>query len=169
MRTLALEEKGDEDMFEEYNPNQMEIKINVWRPNLSDVLEETIQPSRVRVAKDQMMTDFIKMLSDQFGISQANLKVMKRNPMLQQETVDVLSTNPEKKLNQLCVNEGVNIFIEDNTVGYPMETLSTDMKLILQSEERSLSKWETEFELDHNRFTIKFNDPRKNIQELVTG
>ena len=31
MRTLALEEKGDEDMFEEYDPNQMEIKINVWR------------------------------------------------------------------------------------------------------------------------------------------
>jgi len=31
MKTLALEEKGDEDMFEDYDPNQIVVKINLWR------------------------------------------------------------------------------------------------------------------------------------------
>ena len=31
MKTLALEEKDHEDMFEDYDPNQMVIKVNAWR------------------------------------------------------------------------------------------------------------------------------------------
>ena len=50
-----------------------------------------------------------------------------------------------------------------------METIAREMKDILNAESRKLSKWETEFELDHNRFTIKFNDPRKKVFEMVSG
>ena len=87
--------------------------------------------------------------------------------MLQLETVDVLSNSPEKKLNQLCVNEGVNLFIEDATVPYPYDHLAPEMITILQTDQRILSKWETEFELDHNRFTVKFNDPRQKLNEMM--
>ena len=65
MRTYALEEKGDEEMFEEYDPSMMEIKINIWRPHLTDILEETLLPSRMKVKKDMLMSDFIQKISDE--------------------------------------------------------------------------------------------------------
>ena len=34
MKTLALEEKLDEDVFEEYDPNSMVIKVNIWREGI---------------------------------------------------------------------------------------------------------------------------------------
>lgn len=42
MKTLVLEEKGDEDMFEEYNPNQIIVKINLWRSGLTSLGEEVL-------------------------------------------------------------------------------------------------------------------------------
>ena len=65
MRTYALEEKGDEEMFEEYDPSMMEIKVNIWRPHLTDILEETLLPSRMKVKKDMLMSDFIQKISDE--------------------------------------------------------------------------------------------------------
>lgn len=61
---------------------------------------------------------------------------MKRNPMLNQRQLEKLS--PEKSLIQLRVNEGVNLFVEEN----PNELVS---------------KWEKEFESDLNRLQVKFN------------
>ena len=31
MKTLVLEEKKSEDEFEEYDPNSIIVKINIWR------------------------------------------------------------------------------------------------------------------------------------------
>jgi len=39
---------------------------------------------------------------------------MKRNPMLNQKQLEVIS-NPDKTLTQLCINEGVNLFVEANS------------------------------------------------------
>jgi hypothetical protein len=54
-------------------------------------------------------------------------------------------------LNVLRVNEGVNLFIETQT---------------------DTNKWEQEFELDQNRFTVKYNKPeaREEVvyKELLT-
>lgn len=61
---------------------------------------------------------------------------MKRNPMLNQRQLEQLAA--EKSLIQLRVNEGVNLFVEENPKDQP-------------------SKWEKEFELDQNRLQVKFN------------
>jgi len=54
-------------------------------------------------------------------------------------------------LNVLRVNEGVNLFIETQT---------------------DTNKWEQEFELDQNRFTVKYNKPEAGeevvYKELLT-
>jgi hypothetical protein len=42
MKTLALEEKDDEDMFEEYDPNAIVVKINTWRGGLNSLTEEEL-------------------------------------------------------------------------------------------------------------------------------
>ena len=49
MRTLALEEKLEEEAFEEYDPNSIQIKINFWRPGLEALTEEVLQPVEIKV------------------------------------------------------------------------------------------------------------------------
>lgn len=44
MRTLAFEEKADEDVFADYDPNQMEVKVSVWRDGLESLAEDVLMP-----------------------------------------------------------------------------------------------------------------------------
>ena len=65
--------------------------------------------------------------------------------------VELLSSkkNLNKTIKMLRINDGLNIFIEDDRVTFPgLEDLN-----FLQIEEGT-SKWETEFELQKHRFTI---------------
>jgi hypothetical protein len=76
--------------------------------------------------------------------------------------VDMLSLekNLNKKLTTLRVNDGVNLFMEDGRISHP----DVEEYEFLQSS-KSISKWETEFELEKNRFTIKFNTPGEAVDE----
>jgi hypothetical protein len=44
MKTLAFEEKLPIDTFEEYDPNQMVIKINWWRIGIVSLAEDVLKP-----------------------------------------------------------------------------------------------------------------------------
>ena len=45
--------------------------------------------------------------------------MLKKNPMLNNmRQLEVVSDAPSKQLNQLRINEGVNLFIEDKSVAY---------------------------------------------------
>ena len=96
--------------------------------------------------------------------------------------LEIVSNIPQKSLNQLRINEGVNLYIEDKTVKYPFnsalqfqsqfeqqniaiinpESPSPNSSLVIEQ-----TKWEIEFELETNRFTIKFNDPADNTKAQV--
>jgi len=155
MKTLALEEKQTHESFEEYDPDSMVLKLNMWRTELSSLIEEVLQPVHINVKKDMLMSDFLDLLGRHFNISPANLLVQKRNPMLNSaKNMELVSEKPSEALKKLRINEGVNLFIEDATVLYPREQ---DPTLGEASDE--LTKWEREFELASNRFSIKFNDP----------
>jgi hypothetical protein len=51
-------------MFEEYDPDSMVIKVNVWRPSLTSLAEEVLQPAHIKVKKDMVMKGFIKLLGE---------------------------------------------------------------------------------------------------------
>lgn len=58
------------------------------------------------------------------------------------------------------INDGVQLYLEDFTMKYPgVENFS------FISEELYCRKWEIEFELEKNRFTIKFNIPLEDGKE----
>lgn len=75
--------------------------------------------------------------------------------------LEVLSgkTNEERTLLQLRVNEGIILYAEDNTVEYP----KNEETIIISGEQKC--KWEIELEMEKNRFTLKFNNPREGITE----
>ena len=109
MKTLILEQKAPGTQFLEYDPTSMIVKINIWREGITSLSEDILNPTQISVAKDLPMTDFLSVITQKFGI--AKTLVMKRNPMLNQRQLEILSQ--DKSLSQLRVNEGVNLFIED--------------------------------------------------------
>jgi hypothetical protein len=58
MRTLAFEEKTDEDVFADYNPNLIELKVIAWRSGLQSLAEDVLKPKKVQVLKDLTMEQF---------------------------------------------------------------------------------------------------------------
>lgn len=64
MKTLAFEEKLPNQNFEEYDPNSMVIKVNVWRNGIQSLSEEVLKPTQIKVEKETMMSDFIEMMSE---------------------------------------------------------------------------------------------------------
>lgn len=69
MKSLALEEKEDDDMFEEYDANQITVKIIKWQNGLSQQGELTLNASNMKIQKDLLMRDFMAILSKEFNIS----------------------------------------------------------------------------------------------------
>lgn len=113
MKTLAFEEKITTDSFEEYDPNTMVIKINWWRMGIVSLSEDVLKPRQVKVMKDTQMKEFISLIGGLLGIEPGNVIILKRNPMLHTKCMELLSDQPDKKLTQLRINEGVNLFVED--------------------------------------------------------
>ena len=73
------------------------------------------------------MSDFITQISKTFNIEEENVLILKRNPMMNLNSVENLSAQPDKRLNQLRVNEGVYLFVEDKTIEYPVESLGKEL------------------------------------------
>lgn len=119
----------------------MVLKINIWRAGIVALSEDILKPSTLLVQKDLSMVQFLQILKEKYNLP--NPIVMKRNPMLNQKQLEVLST--EKSLSQLRVNEGVNLFVEDFS---------------------DVSQWEQEFELDQNRLQVKFNRPSTKVLDI---
>jgi len=146
----------------------MTVKVNVWRPELTSMTEDVLKPTFFKVKKDLLMSDFINLISAEFKIAQQSVMVLKRNPMLNLRQMEVLSNEPTKALNVLRINEGVNLFVEDTSVPIPEKLkkfsgLEFDEPKIMTTEPETeiVTKWEKEFELESNRFQVKFNNPNE--------
>ena len=100
MRTLALEEKGDEDMFEEYDPDSIQLKVTLWRDGLESLAEQVLLPEQVKVKKQTTMQEFQEVLMSRFDIASSaeNVAILKRNRMLNTKNLEVLSDSPTKTL-----------------------------------------------------------------------
>ncbi len=153
--TLSIEWKESaEGEFETWDPNVMVVKLNLWRPDIEYLSEDVLQPVRYKVRKDLQVKEFVRVLSEMFGVSTDNLVIMKRNALFHMASVERINEakNEDKTLSAVRVNEGVNLFIENAAQEYE----SSSLGLVAEGQ----TKWEIEFELERNRFTIKYNAPR---------
>lgn len=100
------------------------------------------------------------------------MKVLKRNPLLNTSHLETLSEKPDMLLNQLRVNEGVNLFVENANVPHPTGLNIGESEkegLINTTGSIETPKWEIEHELDGLRFQVRFNTPidSKNKEPIV--
>lgn len=166
LKTLALETKRSDETFEEYDPNQITLKVNNWQRNIQILDEDNLKPTRMKISKEDTMEDLMNKLSKDFHIPIEHLRVFKRRAIGQGKNVEELSIkkNLSRKLKILRINDGLNLFIENGSYDHP------DIeKYSFLSKDSTDNKWETEFELDRNRFTIKFNVPTEDSKEIETN
>ena len=102
------------------------------------------------------MSELITIISNKFHIPYEFIVVVKWNPKLSFSGVDLLSDAKclDKKISKLKINDGVNLYFEDSWIPHP-DLL--DYSFLGDGSKKT--KWETEFELEKNRFTIKYNMP----------
>ena len=168
MKTLAFEEKAPGEIFEEYDHNSMMIKVNFWRSGLEALNEEALKPIEIKVRKDMpigelqaRLVEENKKATNQVWLP-CDVKVLKRNPLLNTSHLEVLSEQPDKLLNQLRINEGVNLFVENKNIPHPTGLHIGESEkegLINTTGTIDTPKWEIEHELDGLRFQVKFNSP----------
>jgi hypothetical protein len=105
MKTLAFEEKAPGEIFEEYDHNSMMIKVNFWRNGLEALNEEALKPIEIKVRKDMPMGELQARLVEENKKAThqvwlpCDVKVLKRNPLLNTSHLEVLSEQPDKLLN----------------------------------------------------------------------
>ncbi len=148
-KTLVLEIKKDGEVFEEFDPTQIQVKINVWRPGIIVLEEAALKPQKLSVKKTANVDALISAVSSLAGIPKDRLlyvphdnttgRIGKRLPMGSAQCVEIISgkENAEKTLAHLRVNEGINLFVEDSAVVYPA---SEDFGKLLSAEKKC--KWE---------------------------
>ena len=162
LKTLALETKKPEEQFEENDPNMITLKVNIWRRNITILDEENLGPTRIKISKEETMENLMAKISEEYKIPVDKLSIFKRRAIATGKNVEELSTkrNMGRKLKIIRINDGLTLFIENNSFDHP----DID-KYSFLSKEIASNKWETEFELDRNRFVIKFNIPSDEIED----
>ena len=104
MKTLAFEEKLPEEVFEDYDSNVMEIKVNFWRSGLQALSENVLNPAKLKVKKDMPMQELCEKLADENKTltgedwKWTDVMVLKRNPLLNTSHLEIISDKPEKLL-----------------------------------------------------------------------
>jgi hypothetical protein len=149
MKTLALEERPADAAFEPYDADKIQLNIVLYKPgllenggNLQDYVETC--GKKVRVSFDQPFPDFLKMLCEKYGYTAP--VVMRRTPMRQD--CDVEHYSGEKKLNELSITEGLNLYVEEKLEA-PVKDDNSDAMFN--------SLWEREFQVEKNSIVIRFN------------
>jgi hypothetical protein len=47
---VAVETKSVDEEFEEYDPRQITVKVNVWKPDITMVSEKALKPIKIQVS-----------------------------------------------------------------------------------------------------------------------
>lgn len=128
-KSLALEVKKDGETFTEFDPNQVQVKVNQWQPNIVVIDEFALKPTKLFVKKDEKLPELVEVLAKATAIPKEFMlywvsvtsSVGKKLPIGHARCLEVLSLpeNANKTLLQLRINEGMNLYVEDTRVKHP--------------------------------------------------
>lgn len=134
---LIVETKTDEQLFEDYNPRKITVKLHLWRENIFSVMEKKRQPLKIRILDESLFDELHAAIVKATGLQ--NPLIIRRNfTGIQPITLLDLQSNLGKRLIDLRFFNNLTLYVE---------------------EESSEAKWAGEFENEKYRCTIRFNQP----------
>lgn len=74
---LAIEYKKDEEVFEPYDPRKINVKVCVWQPDVSMILDKKKKIIKIPILEEQPYEKLYSLISKITGIT--NPLVIKRN------------------------------------------------------------------------------------------
>lgn len=144
LKTLALEDKLPHEEFIEYDPDALNVKVQVWDDNFSftdSKLEfKLTSPLRLQVQRDCTIYGLMEALDQLTSIPAAEIRLYKRSPILSQTRLEEI-TRPDLlgfSLLQARVFESTTLYCEANG---------------------DVGRWQEEFETDANRIILYYNIP----------
>ena len=161
-KTLALEIKKDDEVFEEYDENKTSLRAIIWTPDVSTV--ESLNDLQHRVKKiDLTKYSTLKQIHEEmsklYGIPEDQLLIYKK-VVTSGLSIAHLLTNLEKMDNSL-----LELVLIENTLLY----IEPKPENLTESPSRHSSRWQEEFDKEANRFTIKHNNPGVELPKDITG
>lgn len=121
LKTLALETKSDDEEFEEYDPDQITLKVIAWKRDIVVLDDQEMDPPKIRISKEDTLEHLVEKLSKKFKIRKEKLRIFKRKAYGQGKAIEEFTTqkNMSRKLKILRINDGLCVFIEDGSYEHP--------------------------------------------------
>ena len=110
---LIVEIKKQDEVFQEYDPKNITVKVNVWRDNLTILTKQYLKPIKVGIREENTFGEFYEKVRQLTNIQ--NPLLIKRNFSVGNPfVVYELEENREKTLISLRFFNGINLYAEEN-------------------------------------------------------
>lgn len=148
-KCLALETKRSDEIFEEYDPSKISVKVAVWDEKFSDedmpYDKKISNTQRFSIDKRLTIKKMMQLFEEKLHIPLNSQMILKKSIMSSYSSPEIISqkNNHEQLLTYARIFDGVLLFVEE----------ANDIL--------AKSKWQIEFEKEANKLTIKFNNPNQ--------
>jgi ubiquitin C-terminal hydrolase len=147
-KSMGLEVKSETEVFLDYDPNSIVLKVYNWDDAITDqpevsISQKTPEPKRVCISRSCTVRALMTQLESIFDIPVDQQRLLKKGFIGTSNFVETVSSrlNMDQSLSYARVYEGSILYLER------------------LEETRSKSRWQEELEREANRYTIRFNDP----------
>ena len=151
-KTLALEIKKDDEIFEEYDESKTSLRVVLWTPaipKLESISTLQSEIKKINCFKFSTLKNIHEEISKLYSIPLEKLMVYKKSDASGISIAHLL-TNPDKMDWNL-----VEMVLMENTLLY--------IEIKPEEGENQYSKWQDAFDKEANRFIIKHNNPTGEI------
>ncbi|KRX10676.1 hypothetical protein PPERSA_08671 [Pseudocohnilembus persalinus] len=149
-KNICIEIKNDEEQFEDYDENQISLKICLWNDKYVDQsLEESNLDFKIlKFQKNLSLQELILSLSEKLGLMKENLAISVQHLAHGQQITEEISneSNLKLSLDELNIYENSILYIEEKKEGKNLN-------------------WPEQFEVQQHKINIKFNTPKNQQQQ----
>jgi len=155
-KTLALEIKKDDEIFEDFDENKTSLRTIIWTPEVPTLESlNALQPQlkKINLMKFSTLHQIHEEISKLYNIPMENLLIYKK-VVTSGLSIAHLLTDQEKmdwSLLELVLMENTLLFIETKPENYE------------ENQHKYQSKWQQEFDKEANRLIIKHNNPADEV------
>ena len=107
---IIVEYKKDDQTFDDYDPNKIVVKVNVWQKDIIMISEKLLKPLKIKIHSSDTYQNLYNEIKRQTKMT--DLLVIKRNYMgLSPISVLYLEDNKHKQLIYMRFFNNINLYV----------------------------------------------------------